>query len=149
MARVMDKVMAEQSSQPVGKSSIHLITQHTKTAFKEESEDVRAVVFTDVEAMKERKCAKIEEVKKQGDTVSKNIHVSEIALILSQFFEELHEMTDWVFTVLMGGPDPAMGGALDVSSFHVGTMKIGNWFSQIYPNFTKSVMVPYTQFVER
>lgn len=58
-------------------------------------------------------------------------------------------MTDWVFTVLMGGPDPAMGGALDVSSFHVGTTKIGNRFSQTYPDFTKGVMVPYTQFVER
>ncbi|KIK34920.1 hypothetical protein CY34DRAFT_17381 [Suillus luteus UH-Slu-Lm8-n1] len=148
-AKVKDGVMAERSSQPVGKSSIHLITQRTKKAFEEESEDVRAAVFAAVEAMKERKRAEIEEVKEQSDTVSKDIYVSKIALILSQFFEELHEMTDWVFTVLMGGPDPAMGGALDVSSFHVGTTKIGNRFSQTYPNFTKGVMVPYTQFVER
>jgi hypothetical protein len=57
-------------------------------------------------------------------------------------------MTNWVFTVLMGGPDPAMGGTLDISGFHVSTMKIGNWFSQTYPNFAKGIMVPYTQFVE-
>ncbi|KAG1825475.1 uncharacterized protein BJ212DRAFT_1294906 [Suillus subaureus] len=116
--------MAEQSSQPVGKSSIHLITQCTKKPFKEESEDVRAAVFAAVEAMKERKCAEIEEVKEQSDTEQGH----------------LHEMTDWVFTVLMGGLDPAIGGALDISSFH---------FSQTYPDFTKGVMVPYTQFVER
>ncbi|KAG2051603.1 hypothetical protein BDR06DRAFT_973702 [Suillus hirtellus] len=148
MAKVKDRVMAEHSSQPVGKSSIHLIMQCTKKAFEEESEEVRAAVFAAVEAMKEKKCAKIEEVKEQSDTVSKDIYVSKITLILSQFFEELHEMTDWVFTVLMGGLDPAMGGALDISSFHVGTTKIGNRFSQTYPNFTKGVMVPYTQFVE-
>ncbi|KAG2341220.1 hypothetical protein BDR05DRAFT_949822 [Suillus weaverae] len=118
-AKVKDRVMAERSSQPVGKSAIHLITQCTKKAFEEESEEVRAAVFAAVEAMKEKKCAEIEEVKEQSDTVSKDIYVSKIALILSRFFEELHEMTDWVFTVLMGGLDPAMGGALDVSSFHV------------------------------
>ncbi|KAG1722237.1 hypothetical protein EDB19DRAFT_1916781 [Suillus lakei] len=149
MAKVKDGVMAEQFSQPVRKSSIHLIMQRTKKAFKEESEDVRAAVFAAVEAMKERKRAEIKEVKEQSDTVSKDIYVSKITLILSQFFEELHEMTDWVFTVLMGGPDPAMGGALDISSFHVGTTKMGNRFSQTYPDFAKGIMVPYTQFVER
>lgn len=58
-------------------------------------------------------------------------------------------MTDWVFTVLMGGPHPDMDGALDVNSFHVGTTKLGNRFSQAYPHFSQNVMVPYTQFVER
>jgi hypothetical protein len=73
MAKVKDGVMAECSSQPVRKSSIHLITQCTKKAFKEESEEVRAAVFAAVEAMKEKKCAEIEEVKEQSDTVSKDM----------------------------------------------------------------------------
>jgi hypothetical protein len=72
-AKVKDGVMAEQSSQPVGKSSIHLIMQCTKKAFKEESEDIRVAFFAAVEAMKERKCAEIEEVKEQSDTVSKDM----------------------------------------------------------------------------
>lgn len=76
-------------------------------------------------------------------------YISKIAAILTQFFKELHEMTDWAFTVLMGGPHPAAGGTLDVSSFHVGTTKLGNWFSQAYPQFSQNIMVPYTQFVER
>jgi hypothetical protein len=72
-AKVKDGVMAERSSQPVGKSSIHLITQRTKKAFEEESEEVRAAVFAAVEAMKEKKRAEIEEVKEQSDTVSKDM----------------------------------------------------------------------------
>ncbi|KAG2739558.1 hypothetical protein P692DRAFT_20881592 [Suillus brevipes Sb2] len=70
-------------------------------------------------------------------------------MILTQFFEELHNMTDWVFTVLMGGPQPSTGGTLDVSSFHVGKKKMGNRFSQAYPHFSQNIMVSYTQFVER
>lgn len=81
-------------------------------------------------------------------TLDRNSYISKIASILTQFFEELHEMTDWVFTILMGGPDPAMGGVLDISSFHVGATKNNNRFSQTYPDFTQRVMAPYTQFVE-
>ncbi|KAG1894368.1 uncharacterized protein F5891DRAFT_1195351 [Suillus fuscotomentosus] len=76
-------------------------------------------------------------------------YITKIATILTQFFKELHEMTDWVFTVLMGGPYPSMGGILDISSFHVGTTKMGNRFSQAYPHFSENIMIPYTQFVER
>jgi hypothetical protein len=80
-------------------------------------------------------------------TYSIHSYISKIAAILSQFFQELHELTDWVFTVLMGGP--AAGGTLDINSFHIGATKLGNPFSQAYPQFRQNIMVPYTQFVER
>ncbi|KAG1794531.1 uncharacterized protein HD556DRAFT_1307913 [Suillus plorans] len=149
--KVKDAVIAKQgsSSKPTKESAIHVITQQTKKAFEEESEEVREKVFAAVEAMKEKKRAEIQEAREQNKSdVNKEAYISKIASILTQFFEELHEMTDWVFTVLMGGPDPAMGGALDISSFHVGATKNNNRFSQTYPDFTQKVMVPYTQFVE-
>ncbi|KAG1877637.1 hypothetical protein DFJ58DRAFT_835374 [Suillus subalutaceus] len=113
------------------------------------SEEVKEEVFAAVEAMKEKRCTEIEEAKKQNhDKEVIHSYISKIAVILSQFFEELHEMTNWVFTVLMGGPHPAAGGTLDISSFHIGTTKLGNWFSQAYPQFSQNIMVPYTQFIE-
>jgi hypothetical protein len=44
-------------------------------------------------------------------------------------------MTDWVFTVLMGGPQPSTGGTLDVSSFHVGKKKDGKSVQPSLPTF--------------
>lgn len=58
-------------------------------------------------------------------------------------------MTGWTFSVLMGGPDPSAGGTLDISSFHVGTTKLGNRFSQVYLQFRTNVMLPYSDFVQR
>jgi hypothetical protein len=55
--------------------------------------------------------------------------MSKIAAILAQIFEELHEMTDRVITILIGVPQPAMSSALDMSNFHIGTTKLGNRFS--------------------
>ncbi|KAG2137515.1 hypothetical protein DEU56DRAFT_756091 [Suillus clintonianus] len=155
--KVKDAVKTEQEelkkapfAEPAKKTTLGIVKRHLKAAFKNESEEVKAEVLAAIEAMKEAKCAEIEEAKKQDhDKDAMCSYISKIAAILTQFFEELHEMTDWVFTVLMGGPHPAAGGTLDVSSFHVGTTKLGNRFSQAYPQFSQNIMVPYTQFVER
>ncbi|KIK34950.1 hypothetical protein CY34DRAFT_97030 [Suillus luteus UH-Slu-Lm8-n1] len=154
--KVKDAVKTEQEelkkvpfAEPAKKTTLGIVKWHVKAAFGNESEEVKAEVLAAIEAMKEVKSAEIEEAKKQDhDKDVMCSYISKIAVILTQFFEELHEMTNWVFTVLMGGPHPAAGGTLDVSSFHVGTMKLGNRFSQAYPQFSQNIMVPYTQFVE-
>ncbi|KAG1805824.1 uncharacterized protein BJ212DRAFT_1303889 [Suillus subaureus] len=156
--KIKDAVKKEQeelknvpSTGPAKKTTLNIVKQHIKQAFNNKSEEVKAEVLAAVETMKETKCAEIEAVKNQCHDINKDValrYISKIATILTQFFKELHEMTDWVFTVLMGGPHPDMGRVLDVSSFHVGTTKLGNWFSQAYPHFSQNVMVPYTQFIE-
>ncbi|KAG2048879.1 hypothetical protein BDR06DRAFT_1070755 [Suillus hirtellus] len=136
--KVKDAVKKEQeelrnvpSAEPAKKTALKVVKQHLQEAFNEESEEVKVEVLAAVEVMKEAKCVEIEEAKKE--THNKEVvpsYIAKIATILTQFFEELHEMMDWVFTVLMGGPHPSMGGTLDISSSHVGTTKMGNWFSQ-------------------
>ncbi|KAG1878587.1 hypothetical protein C8R48DRAFT_768145 [Suillus tomentosus] len=152
--KVKDAVKTEQEelkhapfAKPANKTSLCIVRRHLKDAFDNESEEVRAEVLAAIEAMKEMKREDIEEAQKQNH--DKDVYISKIGAILSQFFEELQEMTGWVFTVLMGGPHPASGGTLDISSFHIGTTQLGNRFSQAYPQFSQNIMVPYTQFVER
>ncbi|KAG2737684.1 hypothetical protein P692DRAFT_20883320 [Suillus brevipes Sb2] len=67
--------------------------------------------------------------------------------ILSTFFGEPHDATGWTFSVLLGGPDPSKGGAIDVSSLHVGSTKLGNRFNHAFSKFNDNVMLPYYKFV--
>lgn len=69
--------------------------------------------------------------------------------VLTEFFQELQHLTGWSFSVLMGGPVPALGGKIDVSSFHVGRTEMGNLFSDAYPNFNSGIMKPWLEFVNR
>ncbi|KAG2072843.1 hypothetical protein BDR04DRAFT_1116731 [Suillus decipiens] len=156
--KIKDAVKTEQEelknapfAEPARKITLHIVKQHLKDAFNNESEEIKAEVLAAVEAMKEMRCTEIEEAKKHSEHHDKDVahsYISKITTILMQFLEELHEMTDWVFTILMGEPQPTMDGALDISSFHAGTMKLGNRFSQAYPQFSQNIMVPYMQFVE-
>ncbi|KAG1839352.1 hypothetical protein F4604DRAFT_1691291 [Suillus subluteus] len=154
--KVKDAVKTEQEelknapfAEPAKKTALHVVKWHLKCAFDNESKEVKEEVFAAVEAMKEKRRTEIEEAEKQNhDKEVIHSYISKIAVILSQFFEELHEMMDWVFTVLMSGPHPAAGGTLDISSFHIGTTKLGNRFSQAYPQFSQNIMVPYKQFIE-
>ncbi|KAG1723406.1 uncharacterized protein EDB91DRAFT_1255639 [Suillus paluster] len=62
-------------------------------------------------------------------------------------FGELHEATGWTFSVLLGGPDPSNEGAIDISSLHVGSTKLGNRFNHVFSKFNENVMLPYYEFV--
>lgn len=75
--------------------------------------------------------------------------ISRLMEILLTFFSELHNSTGWAFSILLGGPDPANGGKLDVSSLHIGTTTLGNRFNQACPKFKERVMVPYFEFASR
>ncbi|KAG2063394.1 hypothetical protein BDR04DRAFT_1123289 [Suillus decipiens] len=114
--KVKDAVKTEQEelkkvpfAEPAKKTTLGIIKRHLKAAFNNESEEVKAEVLAAIKAMKEVKCVEIEEAKKQDH--DKDVCISKITVILTQFFKELHEMTDWAFTVLMGGPDPAAADA--------------------------------------
>ncbi|KAG1721858.1 uncharacterized protein EDB91DRAFT_1256317 [Suillus paluster] len=84
---------------------------------------------------------------RESSEATNEIIVLRFTEILSTFFGELHEATGWTFSVLLGGPDPSNGGTIDVSSLHVGSMKLGNRFNQAFANFNDNVMVPYYEFV--
>ncbi|KAG1873105.1 hypothetical protein F4604DRAFT_1925596 [Suillus subluteus] len=47
----------------------------------------------------------------------------------------------------LGGPTPALGGKIDVSSFHVGCTEMGNLFSDAYPDFNSTIMKPWVEFI--
>lgn len=68
--KVKDAVVAEQgsSSKPARGSALRVITQRTKQAFEEESEEVREKVFAAVEEMKEQRRAEIQEAKEQNQS---------------------------------------------------------------------------------
>ncbi|KAG1846149.1 hypothetical protein C8R48DRAFT_779641 [Suillus tomentosus] len=144
-----DALKRDLNAVPAKKMNLYIIKEHTKMAFEGESEDVKEEVQAAIEAMKEKKCAEMEEMKKKNTSPDNAVYISKIGAILTQFFEELHQMTGWTFLVLMGGPDVAAGGMLDISSFYVGTTKLGNRFSQAYPQFTTNVMLLYSEFIHR
>ncbi|KAG1820914.1 uncharacterized protein BJ212DRAFT_1297397 [Suillus subaureus] len=125
------------------KMNLSIIKEQTKLAFAAESEDVKEEIWVAIEAMKEKKRVEMDKIKKNSASLDNTV------AILTQFFEELHLMTAWTFSVLMGGPDPVASGTLDISSFHVGMTKLGNRFSQAYLQFTTTVMLPYSEFVHQ
>ncbi|KAG2108583.1 hypothetical protein DEU56DRAFT_920485 [Suillus clintonianus] len=55
---------------------------------------------------------------RKSSEVTNDLIIPRLTEILSTFFGELHEATGWTFSVLLGGPDPSNGGAIDVSSLH-------------------------------
>ncbi|KAG1745666.1 hypothetical protein EDB19DRAFT_1826664 [Suillus lakei] len=144
-----DALKSDPNAKPAKKMNLSIIKKQTKLAFEGESNEVKEEVWAVIEAMKEKKLEEMEEIKKNSASPDNTVYISKIGAILTRFFEELHVMTGWTFSVLMGGPDPVAGGMLDISSFHVGTTKLGNRFSQAYPQFTTNVMLPYLEFVHR
>jgi hypothetical protein len=69
--------------------------------------------------------------------------------VLADIFAGLAKQTGWTFSVLMGGPSPAMGGRIQVESFHVGQTTMGNTFNCAYPHFNERIMMPYADFAKR
>ncbi|KAG1800905.1 uncharacterized protein HD556DRAFT_1438904 [Suillus plorans] len=121
-----DILKDDPDAKPAKKTNLSIIRDQTKRAFAEESEDIKKQVREAVEVMKRKKRAEIEEIKQTNTSLDNTAYISKIGAIPTQFFEELHQMTGWTFSVLMGGPDPVAGGILDISSFHVRTTTIEN-----------------------
>ncbi|KAG1775871.1 hypothetical protein EV702DRAFT_1198777 [Suillus placidus] len=101
-----------------------------------------------IEDAKKKKKREWEEAKGAG-VVDHQVYIDRLPGTLSEFFNELQRLNGLAFTVLMGGPTPAMGGQIDVQSFHVGATEAGNQFDQAYPEFNLGIMRPWKEFIKR
>ncbi|KAG2132114.1 uncharacterized protein EDB93DRAFT_1107954 [Suillus bovinus] len=111
------------------------------------SDDVKQHVAMFIEEAKQKKKTELEETK-GTEVVDHQVYIDRLPGALTEFFNELQRLTGYVFTVLMGGPTPAMGGKIVVQSFHVGATEVGNQFDQVYPEFDSGIMRPWKEFTK-
>ncbi|KAG1796045.1 uncharacterized protein HD556DRAFT_1441880 [Suillus plorans] len=108
--------------------------------------EVKAEVAAYIEQLNEKKSQDLEAAK-TGEGIDHQVTIDRLVDILAEFFQELERLTGWSFSVLMGGPTPALGGKINVSSFHVGCTEMGNLFSDAYPDFNSTIMKPWVEFI--
>ncbi|KAG0699232.1 hypothetical protein DFH29DRAFT_1002187 [Suillus ampliporus] len=66
----------------------------------------------------------------------------------AQYAKALEEqLTGWEWTVIGGGPDPRLGGMLNVSSYHTGVNQSGLTWKQATSNFTDKHLNPYLSYL--
>ncbi|KAG2125465.1 hypothetical protein DEU56DRAFT_916527 [Suillus clintonianus] len=138
------KAIKEQPDVPdPKKTNLRVIRKHVDRCWENESVEVKEEISQLTREMREaaREAAK----GRKSSEVTNDLIIPRLTEILSTFFGELHEATGWTFSVLLGGPDPSNGGAIDVSSLHVGSTKLGNRFNHAFSN--DNVMLPYYEFV--
>ncbi|KAG6828013.1 hypothetical protein H0H92_009673 [Tricholoma furcatifolium] len=73
--------------------------------------------------------------------------IEDLPSFLHQVFKGLNARSGWSFSVLMGGPDPANGGDINVASYHIGFNGAGRSFSEASTSFERDYMAPYTDFL--
>ncbi|KAG2093899.1 uncharacterized protein F5147DRAFT_779188 [Suillus discolor] len=127
---------------------IAVIKRVTRELYDHETPEVKAEVAAYIEQLNEKK-SQDSEAAKTGEDIDHQVTIDQLVDILAEFFQELERLTGWSFSVLMGGPTPALGGKIDVSSFHVGCTEMGNLFSEAYPHFNSTIMKPWVEFVNR
>ncbi|KAG2109146.1 hypothetical protein DEU56DRAFT_762468 [Suillus clintonianus] len=140
------KAIKEQPDVPdPKKTNLRVIRKHVDRCWENESVEVKEEISQLTREMREaaREAAK----GRKSSEVTNDLIIPRLTEILSTFFGELHEATGWTFSVLLGGPDPSNGGAIDVSSLHVGSTKLGNRFNHAFSKFNDNVMLPYYEFV--
>ncbi|KAG1740556.1 hypothetical protein EDD22DRAFT_959174 [Suillus occidentalis] len=99
-------------------SNIAVIRKQTSLLYHSASDEVKQQVAEFIEEAKKKKKREWEEAKGAG-VADHQVYIDKLPGVLSEFFDELQRLTGLVFMVLMGGPTPAMGGQIDVQSFHV------------------------------
>ncbi|KAG2097745.1 uncharacterized protein F5147DRAFT_777907 [Suillus discolor] len=117
------KAIKEQPDVPdPKKTNLWVIQKHVDRCWENESVEVKEEISQLTREMRE---AAHEAVKgRKSSEVTNDLIILRLTEILSTFFGELHEATGWTFSILLGGPDPSNGGAIDVSSLHVGSTKL-------------------------
>ncbi|KAG1883959.1 hypothetical protein F4604DRAFT_1919757 [Suillus subluteus] len=129
-------------------SNIAVIRKQTSLLYHSASDEVKQQVAEFIEEAKNKKKKKEWEEAKGAGVADHQVYINRLPGVLTEFFDELQRLTGLVFTVLMGGPTPAMGGQIDVHSFHVGATEIGNQFDLAYPEFNSGIMRPWKEFVK-
>ncbi|KAG1892031.1 hypothetical protein F4604DRAFT_1912762 [Suillus subluteus] len=128
-------------------SKIAILKKQTYLLYHSASDEVKQQVAEFIEDAKKKKKKECEEAKGAA-VVDHQVYIDRLPGTLNEFFNELQRLTGLVFTVLMGGPTPTMGGQIEVQSFHVGATEIGNQFDQAYPEFDLEIMRPWKEFVK-
>ncbi|KAG2067633.1 hypothetical protein BDR04DRAFT_1158857 [Suillus decipiens] len=129
--------MKEASDAPdLKKCTIQVVRRQLASWWENETLQMKEEVTSLVREMKDKREKDMSDCK----ILSKDLVMSQLMKILLTFFSELHNSTGWAFSILLGGPDPANGRKLDISSLHIGTTALGNWFNQACPKFEERVM---------
>ncbi|KAG2138439.1 uncharacterized protein EDB93DRAFT_1253395 [Suillus bovinus] len=128
-------------------SKLAVIKKQTNLLYHSASDEVKQQVAGFIEEAKKKKKKGSEEVK-GTEVVNHQVYIDKLPGVLTEFFDELQRLTGLIFTVLIGGPTPAMGGQVDVQSFHVSATEIGNQFDLAYPEFNSGIMRPWKEFVK-
>ncbi|KAG2048384.1 hypothetical protein BDR06DRAFT_1013055 [Suillus hirtellus] len=127
------------------KLRLSLVKKHTRALFTNETPEVKAEVADFVKKWTEdRKRSSSED-----ENISFTENIEKLPGVLADIFAGLAKQTGWTFSVLMGGPSPAMGGRIQVESFHVGQTTMGNTFNCAYPHFNERIMMPYADFAKQ
>ncbi|KAG2153797.1 uncharacterized protein EDB93DRAFT_1248695 [Suillus bovinus] len=145
-AEAVEKAAAENTKVKMP-SSIAIIKKQTNLLYHLASDEVKQQVAEFIEEAKKKKKKEWEEAKGAG-VADHQVYIDRLPGVLTKFFNKLQRLTGLIFTVLMGGPTPAMGGQVDVQSFHVGATEIGNQFNLVYPEFNSGIMRPWKEFVK-
>ncbi|KAH7905402.1 hypothetical protein BJ138DRAFT_1230021 [Hygrophoropsis aurantiaca] len=130
---------------------LDIVKAVTKAKFEEEDEETKARVTDFIGQLKRQKAEELAKAVEAGETGEADYEraIENLPAVLSKFLDELARVTGWAFTVLMGGPNPSLGGQIDINSFHVGKTELGNLFNRSYPDFETRIMKPYSEFLER
>ena len=93
--------------------------------------------------------------------------IQELPHTVSHFISNLERRTGWAFTILMGGPDPHLGGEISVGRYvirsalicnshlliihnlscHAGLTPHGSNFAEVFPSFDSHYQAPFTKFL--
>ncbi|KAL4063602.1 hypothetical protein V8B97DRAFT_1920400 [Scleroderma yunnanense] len=57
------------------------------------------------------------------------------------------KILDWLFSVIMGGPDPSQEDEISISLWHIGLTALRHHFSQYLKDFNSRYLDPYSSFL--
>lgn len=67
--------------------------------------------------------------------------------MIGDFLDAMTKRTGWSFTVIGGGPDPALDGRIRTVSVHKGLDLYGLTFSKALPKYRETIIQPYSKFL--
>ncbi|KAG1731825.1 uncharacterized protein EDB91DRAFT_1084917 [Suillus paluster] len=123
---------------------VALVKKETAALYAGESEEIKAKVKEYIHAQKEEHGKEKAEPWSDED---QQRNLTKLATVANQFLKGLADATGLSFSLLVGGPSVELGGLIDVWSFHVGTMKLGNNLSQAYPKFESEIAGPFRDYL--
>ncbi|KAG1813924.1 uncharacterized protein BJ212DRAFT_1482273 [Suillus subaureus] len=107
-----------------------------------------AEIFSTI-AYKEEVKEQVQDAIKSGKLVTKQekFALQECTAPIVQFLQVIKDMSGWEWTVIGAGPDPHLGGQLNVMSYHTGVNGDGHNWKQATPKFIEKHLNPYLEFV--